>query len=125
MDARCRATSSTPSRTPSAPRAFGHGNPIINRAWTMGYFDVQVNGYAGVDFNGDALTLEDLERACERLRHDDVEGILATFITAPIEVMCARLSRLAALREASGLVASVVAGVHLEGPFLRETPGFI
>ena len=43
--------------------------------------DLQVNGYAGVDFNGDRLEAEDLHAACAALRDDGVEGILATVIT--------------------------------------------
>ena len=35
-----------------------------------GYFDLQVNGYGGVDFNRDGLSAEDLERACRRLADD-------------------------------------------------------
>ena len=42
-----------------------------------GYFDLQVNGYGGVDFNSDALTAEDLHKACSALQADGVAGILA------------------------------------------------
>src|SRR5687768_9650920 len=37
-----------------------------------GYFDLQVNGYGGVDFNKEGLTADDLHRACERLEADGV-----------------------------------------------------
>ena len=36
------------------------------------FFDLQVNGYAGVDFNQDGLQADDLHRACERLDADGV-----------------------------------------------------
>ena len=55
------------------------------------YVDLQVNGYAGVDFNSDGLTAEMLHGACQRLRSDGVAGILATIITAAPENMLARL----------------------------------
>ena len=42
----------------------------------MGAFDLQVNGYAGVDFNGDLLSGEDLDQVCEALKKDGVGGIL-------------------------------------------------
>ena len=32
------------------------------------YFDLQVNGYAGADFNGDQLADDQLLEACRRLR---------------------------------------------------------
>ena len=52
-----------------------------------GYVDLQVNGYAGVDFNGGQLTTESVQFACERLAHDGVEAILATFITDDVQRM--------------------------------------
>ena len=33
-------------------------------------FDLQLNGYKGVDFNGDSLSAADLRRACEAVRAD-------------------------------------------------------
>jgi N-acetylglucosamine-6-phosphate deacetylase len=90
----------------------------------MGSFDIQVNGYGGVDYNQDDLGAEDLHRSCEMLRADGVDGILATFITEAPEKMVARLQRLVALREADPLVREVIAGLHVEGPFLSPVDGF-
>jgi N-acetylglucosamine-6-phosphate deacetylase len=86
--------------------------------------DLQVNGYAGVDFNRDDVSAEALHHACVRLREDGVAGILATIITDELPRMTARLARIAALRRQDALVGDVVWGVHVEGPFLNETPGF-
>jgi N-acetylglucosamine-6-phosphate deacetylase len=91
----------------------------------MAYVDLQVNGYAGVDFNGDDWTDEQLSAACERLRHDGVAGILATVITDHLPAMCRRLERLAAARRADREVAAMIWGVHIEGPFLNEQAGYI
>lgn len=89
-----------------------------------GYFDLQVNGCAGVDFNAESLTADQLHRACQKLTGDGVEGILATVITADIGVMERRLSALQKLRDADDLARRVIAGIHIEGPFLNETPGY-
>jgi N-acetylglucosamine-6-phosphate deacetylase len=91
----------------------------------MRYFDLQVNGYAGVDFNGDELAEDDLIQACHRLCSDGVEGILATIITDHLPSMCQRLSRLVEIRARHHEVAAVIQGLHIEGPFLNEQPGFI
>ena len=90
----------------------------------QGYFDLQVNGYVGVDFNQDDLTAEDLHRACRQMRDDGVAGCLATIITEKIDIMAHRLTRLVALREEDELVRSVIAGLHIEGPFINEQPGY-
>lgn len=89
-----------------------------------GFFDLQVNGYAGVDFNRDGLTAEELNHACARLEADGVAGMLATIITDSLDRMCARLSQIAAIRESDPLVRRIVAGVHIEGPFINETTGY-
>lgn len=89
------------------------------------YVDLQVNGYAGVDFNQDDLPEAELHRACELLREDGVAGILATIITDEIPRMSARLARLADIRRRDPLVRDVVWGLHIEGPFINETPGYV
>jgi N-acetylglucosamine-6-phosphate deacetylase len=88
------------------------------------YFDLQVNGYAGVDFNQDGLDAESLHRACERIEADGVAGFLATIITDDLDAMCARLSILGSLRDADSLARRLIAGVHIEGPFLNEADGY-
>ena len=87
-------------------------------------FDLQVNGYAGVDFNQDDLRADDLHRACECLEADGTGQILATVITEDVDRMCTRLANLARLRAGDPLAARVIAGFHIEGPFINETPGF-
>ncbi|NNJ25611.1 N-acetylglucosamine-6-phosphate deacetylase [Alienimonas chondri] len=89
------------------------------------FFDLQVNGYAGVDFNRDDLTAEGLHTACERIAADGVEGFLPTVITDDLDAMCRRLARLAELREQDHLAKRLIVGLHVEGPFLNETPGYI
>lgn len=90
----------------------------------MAYFDLQVNGYAGVDFNGDPSKTQ-LEHACQRLREDGVSGCLATVISADLEFMMRRLKRLAIAVRESELVRSVIRGIHIEGPFLNPMPGYV
>jgi len=90
----------------------------------MNFFDLQVNGYGGVDFNQDDLRAEDLHRACERLAADGVEGILATIITESLDKMEARLRRLVELREQDQLAKRLIAGFHIEGPFINEADGY-
>jgi len=88
-------------------------------------FDLQLNGYRGVDFNADALTADDLHKACVALRADGGGRMLATIITAPLATMQARIARLAELRAADPVVADVMAGIHVEGPFISPLPGFV
>jgi N-acetylglucosamine-6-phosphate deacetylase len=89
-----------------------------------GYFDLQVNGYGGVDFNSDGLTADQLHLCCERLSQDGVAQILATIITADLDAMCRRLARIAELRDRDPLAREMIPGFHIEGPFINETKGY-
>jgi N-acetylglucosamine-6-phosphate deacetylase len=90
----------------------------------MPYFDLQVNGYGGNDFNQDDLRAEDLHVACERLAADGVEGVLATIITESLDKMSGRLRNLVVLREHDSLAKRIIAGLHIEGPFINEADGY-
>ncbi|MBN1943745.1 MAG: N-acetylglucosamine-6-phosphate deacetylase [Phycisphaerae bacterium] len=90
----------------------------------MKYFDVQVNGYGGVDFNQEDVSPEGLHTACEMMAKDGVEGFLATIITEDVDKMCARLARLVELRRQDSLVENMLAGFHIEGPFLNDEAGY-
>lgn len=90
-----------------------------------GYVDLQVNGYADVDFNADRLATPDVARVCARLRDDGVAGILATVVTADLEAMCRRLGNICRVRDEDRSVREMIWGIHIEGPFLNEQPGFI
>jgi N-acetylglucosamine-6-phosphate deacetylase len=90
----------------------------------MSYFDIQVNGYGGIDFNQDDLSAEGLHSACQSLRNDEVDCILATIITETPDKMVRRLKRLVQLRHEDSLAKEMIAGFHIEGPFLSPVDGY-
>jgi len=88
-----------------------------------GGFDIQVNGYAGGDFCNRHLTLEQCRRACDQLAADGAEGILATVVTDSVDGITAKLSHLVELRDRDPVIARMIVGFHVEGPFLSRKPG--
>jgi N-acetylglucosamine-6-phosphate deacetylase len=90
----------------------------------MGFFDLQVNGYAGVDFNADDLDAESVEAMSARLVHQGVDGILVTLITDSLPSMVARLQRLVHLRGDLPSFRKVMRGFHIEGPFINPKDGY-
>jgi len=88
------------------------------------YYDIQVNGYAGVDFNQNNLTIENLKHACRKLEEDGVEGIFATIITTDLVDMISRIKQLAYLRQQDSVVSKIVKGIHVEGPFINPALGY-
>lgn len=87
--------------------------------------DLQLNGYKGIDFNADDLSLEAMRRACAAVRADGGGRMLATIITDRLDAMAARIARLAALHAADADIRGVMAGIHVEGPFINAGAGYV
>ena len=86
--------------------------------------DLQVNGFAGVDFNSDELKGEDLLRAAMALKDIGVQKFLPTVITAPLDKMRSRAAKLARLLEENEELNQIIPGIHLEGPFISTEDGY-
>ncbi len=89
-----------------------------------GLFDLQVNGYGGIDFQQDQLTLEDLLTAVRGLRTAGCTRFFVALITDDWSRLMNRLRHLRSLREQSAELRGAIAGWHVEGPFLSAEPGF-
>lgn len=89
-----------------------------------GLFDLQVNGFAGVDFQQPNLPLAMMEDTMRALHRHDTSGILLTLITDHIEALVAKLEHFETLCAQSSLLASTITGYHIEGPYLSPLPGF-
>ena len=86
--------------------------------------DLQVNGYAGVDFQRDDLTVDDLLTTVRGLRAAGCSRFLLTLITEEWPRLTARLRHVKMLRAQSPELQAAIAGWHIEGPFLSPEPGF-
>jgi N-acetylglucosamine-6-phosphate deacetylase len=91
---------------------------------TTGLIDLQVNGYAGVDFNDRSLDAAALDHALHAMMCAGVTTCLPTLITAPEAALAERLAALDRAVANSRLGPLMVPGFHLEGPFLNPAPGF-
>ena len=91
---------------------------------SAGLIDLQVNGFAGVDFNDAAITADALDHALDAMLRSGVTTCLPTVITAPAPVLEARLRALDDAVARSRLGPVLVPGYHVEGPFLNPAPGF-
>jgi N-acetylglucosamine-6-phosphate deacetylase len=89
-----------------------------------GLFDLQVNGFAGVDFQQPDVAAVQLARAARALHRHGTTRILLTLITERVEALCARLAHYERLCAGDPLLARTIAGYHLEGPYLSPVPGF-
>ncbi|GAU85300.1 N-acetylglucosamine-6-phosphate deacetylase [Bosea sp. BIWAKO-01] len=91
---------------------------------TAGLVDLQVNGFAAVDFNSGAVTAAEIDRALEAMLRTGVTICLPTVITAHPHELEERLRALDAAISASRLGPLMCPGYHLEGPFLNPADGY-
>ncbi|HEX6987562.1 MAG TPA: amidohydrolase family protein [Planctomycetaceae bacterium] len=88
-----------------------------------GFFDVQVNGWGGIWFSRVDLTPEDVARVVEQFLPHGVTRLLPTLITNSFDSLRAGFEAVAAACERFPLVADMVAGCHLEGPYISAEDG--
>src|SRR5512136_2002021 len=102
--------------TRSAPQAAARSGPI-QRLTHRGFLDLQVNGFAGVDFNDPATTPDQVQQAIAAMRAHGVTQVLPTLISSPVGQFerCARTL----LRTD----AQAILGVHAEGPYISPEDG--
>ncbi len=87
--------------------------------------DLQINGYAGVDFQrDDHLTEAHLLTAARALRRDGCGRFLFTLITDEWPKLMARVRVAKSIRDANPELRASLTGWHIEGPFLSPETGF-
>ena len=90
-----------------------------------GWVDLQVNGYAGVDFNAPGLTVEAVKAVTERLEADGTSGYLPTLVTGDPEMLLGTIRTVVAARKKHAVCARNILGLFLEGPFISDRPGAV
>jgi N-acetylglucosamine-6-phosphate deacetylase len=104
--------------------SIGPGKPDETETLYLapGFVDLQVNGFAGVDFNNPETSLEEIGRALDAMFSTGVTRCLPTVITGPPEAMVASLRN---LRRAQTELprGHAIAGFHVEGPHIGREDG--
>lgn len=90
----------------------------------MSLFDIQVNGFAGVDFQQPDLTTVQMRHGVDALAAHDTGRIFATLITDAFDSLRAKFANLERIRAEDPVVGTAVCGYHLEGPWLSPEAGY-
>lgn len=90
-----------------------------------GFIDLQVNGFAGVDFSDDALTEETFRHACHTLLARGTAAFLPTLITGGEPCLRRNLTLMVSVLKKDATLARHILGFHLEGPFISKEPGAV
>ncbi len=88
-----------------------------------GFVDIQSNGYGGQEFSSADLTVEKVLAIVEQQATFGVTQFCPTVTTASREVLLHSVRTLAQACRESKLAGHVVAGIHVEGPFIATEDG--
>jgi len=82
-----------------------------------GFFDLQVNGFGGVDFNTRGLAQEQIAVSVNAMAKTGVTRCLPTFITSSLDHFSACVKPWLEFQDPA------VAGFHIEGPYINPQDG--
>lgn len=100
------------------PAGAQTGGPYLAPAW----IDLQVNGFAGVDYNSPTTPHEELQRSVHALYATGAARIYPTVITGGPDEMAGALRNLARFRQTAPEGAAMD-GFHVEGPHISPEDG--
>ncbi len=88
-----------------------------------GFIDVQVNGFAGVDYCSPATPHEEIARSVRAQFATGVTRLFPTVITGTYEGMAGAIGNLARAKAALGAEGRAMEGFHMEGPHISPDDG--
>ena len=110
------AAAAAVTRSPAQAAARESSGPI-RRLTHRGFLDLQVNGFAGVDFNDPATTPDQVQQAIAAMRAHGVTQVLPTLISSPV----GQFERCAGTLLRAN--AKAILGLHAEGPYISPEDG--
>lgn len=98
----------------------GRKLPVI----APGLTDLQINGCHGIDFNSDSLNVTSIISVTRKLvEQEGVTSYFPTITTDSVDKMAFILQLIREACEQDELCGGVIAGIHLEGPFISPVDG--
>ncbi len=88
-----------------------------------GFLDIQVNGYAGIDYSSEELTGSGMKKVITRLAESGTTQHMPTIITSPRERIVKNLETMADMAEKYPEIGAAISGFHIEGPFISKGNG--
>lgn len=98
-------------------------SPGTERWIAPGFFDLQVNGFGGLDLPDPNLGVEGVGRIARMILATGTTRFLPTIITGDLEAMCRQCSMIVDAMERDPLVGLMCPGIHVEGPFIHPEDG--
>src|SRR5690606_33596333 len=108
-----------PSLRDASPSGTGSDLPWIG----PGLVELQLNGYAGMDFNTLPIAPDLASQVTRALWKEGVTSYFPTVITNRPEAIEQAVGAIASACAQDPVAASGVAGIHVEGPFISPEDG--
>lgn len=97
--------------------------PATETILSPGWIDVQVNGFAGVDYCSPVTPHEEIARSVRVIWSTGVTRFFPTVITGSVENMAGSIRNLAKAKAALPLEGRAMEGFHIEGPHISPEDG--
>lgn len=91
---------------------------------SAGLVDLQVNGYFGLDLNGNDPSAETVSKLARALLATGVTSFAPTVITAPEKEILRRVACIAEACANDSVAAACIPFIHMEGPHISPRDGF-
>ena len=88
-----------------------------------GFIDLQINGFAGIDYSSKGLGRPEIENVIRALGSSGTVRHLATVITGSRDRITESCASIARARRESPLARTAIAGIHIEGPYISPLDG--
>ncbi len=88
-----------------------------------GFFDLQVNGFRGIDYSGAELGPRDVETLVRALAASGTTRHVPTIITNSQDRILTNIKTVVRAIDNSDMVAAAIPGIHIEGPFIAPEDG--
>ncbi|MFO0974755.1 MAG: amidohydrolase family protein [Planctomycetaceae bacterium] len=88
-----------------------------------GLYDIQLNGYRGIWFSSETLTEDHVEQVIVDFAQNGITRCLPTLITNSFDAIAHGLHTIQNACRRSAIVRHVVAGCHIEGPYISPENG--
>lgn len=110
-------------RIASVTSATGYARESDLPLVAPGFFDLQINGYGGIWFSDPNLTADQVLQVLRQYQRHGVTRLCPTLITNSQEALCAGLTAVRHACEQESWANQMVAGCHVEGPFISGEDG--
>jgi len=97
----------------------------LNDLWiSSGLIDLQVNGYRGLNLNGEGTTADTVSELTREMLVNGATTYAPTVVSAPEPLMLHRLACIAEAYHADAVVRRCVPYIHVEGPHISPIDGY-